>query len=80
MTEQLMIAPVLAPIVHGIDVLHFNAGFEDSFSADSSPRCDRAATIRWRSGFKPHHLTLPAMASLWQASLSARRGDFFRSN
>jgi predicted extracellular nuclease len=36
MTEQLMIAPVLAPIVHGIDVLHFNAGFEDSFSADSS--------------------------------------------
>ena len=36
MTEQLMVNPALASYAKGVDVLHFNANFEDSFAADST--------------------------------------------
>jgi len=50
MTEQLMATPSLAPKAKGIDVLHFNANYEDSFMSDSTTaiRCSSHDPIEIR--------------------------------
>jgi hypothetical protein len=50
MTEHLMVNPAIASYAKGIDVLHFNANFEDSFVTDSTTaaRCSSHDPIEVR--------------------------------
>jgi predicted extracellular nuclease len=50
MTEQVLVSPGLASYAKAVDVLHFNANFEDSFASDSTTavRCSNSDPIEVR--------------------------------